>query len=488
MAHDIPELRDYQIAHLAFFMHAERALDLSDPAVGKTPPACVWMYWLWTERQTKSAFVMPKSLLAKNRLEVLRFTGLDGDQVVIVEGTVKQRAKQMASTSGVIFLLGATCYANNWRELQRLQPQLSAVAVDEFHLCFAGATSQRTAEFWHSMDKHRSKHFKYFLAMTGSLIDGKLSSAYPAIHVIEPMYYASYDAFMLEHAYVDDYGRALSWYNVEKIKTILGRHAVRRTFTQAYGPEAKVIIPEICQMSAKQQAAYDEFEETALLELESSFLDGTVPAVAAIRCRQIMGAPEIHGIHKPGELTGKDERLKIHLGHCQETGKQMIIFASLQAEIERIHEMVKKMGMTVGMIHGGVSSSRRMAIDQQFQAGTLQIIVGSPATAAVGFNWGTADLMAFASLDYKDSNFIQGYRRAIRGTRATPLLIYVLQYETKVENRILEIVEEKSRLSQSVQEDKEVFSLRAPSVVVERISKSHPYIAPNKPIRMADFR
>ena len=54
-----------------------------------------------------------------------------------------------------------------------------------------------------------------------------------------------------------------------------------------------------------------------------------------------------------------------------------------------------------------------------------------------------------------------GAGRAIRGQRKTPLLIYVLRYaESAVEDRILDIIEEKSKLASSVEEGKEVFQLR----------------------------
>ena len=118
------------------------------------------------------------------------------------------------------------------------------------------------------------------------------------------------------------------------------------------------------------------------------------------------------------------------------------------------------MGLKVGLINGKVQAKDRAIIDQKFCAGEIQVLVGSPATAAVGYNWGFVDTIVFVSMDYKDSNFIQGYRRAIRGVRDKPLLIYILQYESKVEDRILEIVEAKSRLSNQVDETKEVLSLR----------------------------
>lgn len=81
--------------------------------------------------------------------------------------------------------------------------------------------------------------------MTGTLIDGRLSSAYPAIRVIEPRYYASYKNFLYQHAITDDFGTVIEWTNHAKIKRILAREAVAMTFEEAYkGSPKPIIIPE----------------------------------------------------------------------------------------------------------------------------------------------------------------------------------------------------------------------------------------------------
>ncbi len=451
-------LRDYQVADLSFYMRSPRCLALSDPSCGKTPSVCVYAYHLWENLGEKSVWAQPPSLLEKNFQELLAFTPFTEDDIVIVDGTKAKRLKLMANPSGKVFLMGFQCFSDNWEYLLGQQPEINALLVDEIHMGYGGSTSRRTANMWlamHRIDK--------FLGMTGTIIDGKLSSAYPSIHVINPLYYGSYGGFMLDHAITDTYGNVVAWRNPEMIKNILRRHAIRHTFEEIHGKEAKVVIPERVKMAPKQLEAYREFETQALLELEDDWLDGTIPAVHAIRCRQIMAHPHTFGILDDNEPTGKDERLRVHLEDHKQSGNPLVIFASLVPEQERIAKIARSMGLKAGLINGKVSAKARGIIDRKFCSGEIQVLVGSPATAAVGYNWGFVETIVFVSFDYKDSNFIQGYRRAIRGRKDKPLLIYVLQYESKVEDRILEIVEVKSRLSQQVDESKEVFRLRAES-------------------------
>ena len=97
-----------------------------------------------------------------------------------------------------------------------------------------------------------------------------------------------------------------------------------------------------------------------------------------------------------------------------------------------------------------ISAARRGQIDDDFQAGLLDIVIASAATASVGFNWGHLDTIIFISIDFMDSSFLQGYRRAMRGVRTSPLLIYVMEYEKSVDQRIFQIVEIKSAMAVEV--------------------------------------
>lgn len=449
------QLRDYQVADLAFYMANPRSGNFSDPGTGKTPPTCVYIGWRWTTHQVRTIWTMPKSLLKKNLDELFIFTDLKPSDVIIVDGTPAQRDRQMRSDAKV-FLMGFDCFARNWHTLVTYHPDIDMLVGDEWHLGFKTDGSQRTQSMYQFMNRT-----KFLVAMTGTIIDGRLDTAYPLISVCRPGHYDSHFGFMLAHAIENDYGQVVAWRNPEKIGRIFKSMAIRHTFEEAYGPEAKVIVHEMCQMAPKQREAYEEFEETALLELEDSFLDGTLPATNLIRCRQLMEHPQIFGppLDKI-KTTGKEDRLQIHLEDHKRTDKPLVIFSAMTEQHDRLVKQCEVMGFRVGMIDGRVSSKRRADIDEQFQAGELDIVIASAATAGVGFNWGHVDHVVFISLDYMDSNFVQAYRRAIRGKRDTPLLITVMEYENSVDQKIFQIVEKKSALAHAVDQTKERIQLR----------------------------
>lgn len=98
-------LRVDQVADLSIYIRDRKVLNLSDPGTGKTPSVCVMQYFRWNEEGNGTVWVMPKSLLRKNKRELLRFTNFNKDQVVIVDGTPKQVEAQLKSGAAV-FLMG----------------------------------------------------------------------------------------------------------------------------------------------------------------------------------------------------------------------------------------------------------------------------------------------------------------------------------------------------------------------------------------------
>jgi SNF2 family DNA or RNA helicase len=450
-------LWDDQIVDLTFYMSRPRCGNFSDPGTGKTPPTCVYMSWLWTEKKVRTIWVMPKSLLKKNLDELLLWSDFTEEDVIIVDGTPVKRAKQM-QTDAKVFIMGFDCFARNWPQLVKLHPDINALVGDEWHLGFKSDDSQRTQSLYRFMERT-----KYLVAMTGTIVDGRLDTAFPLIQLCEPGHYNSHFGFLLAHAIENSYGQIVAWRDPGRIGKIFKKMAIRRSFEQTYGPEAKILVHELCQMDPKQREAYTEFEETALLELEDSWLDGSLPGVNLIRCRQLMEHPQTFG--EPLDKikrTGKEERLIIHLEDHKRTGKPLVIFGAFTPQHDRVFQICQEMGFRVKVINGKVSAAKRSQIDEDFRAGKLDVVIASGATAGVGYNWGHVDHIIFMSLDYMDSSFVQAYRRAIRGKRETPLLITVMEYENSMDQKTFEIVEKKSALSSAVDETKERIKLRGP--------------------------
>lgn len=450
---DKPALREDQLVDLTFGIANKRVGFLHDPGVGKTPPVCVLLYWHATQGR-RSIWTQPKSLLKKNYDELLRFTHFRPEDIVIVDGNAKEVGRAIASDAKV-FLVGFDRLKRSWSDLRTAHPDIEVIAVDEWHMGYSTHGSQRTQ---HLYDIMRSPKM-WLIGMTGTLIKGRLSSAYPLFHMIEPRYYAGLKDFMRQHAIVDAYDNVVGWQGHDKIAAIAAKHCIRRSFTDVYGPEAKVIFTERCEMSPKQRGTYKEFEDKAVLELEDDMLTAVNGGVFVLRCRQIMQHPETWGLAE-GEKTGKDELLEVHLEDHKNDGKPIVIFACFVPEQERLVKLVQSKGMTVALLNGNTPTKRRAQIDEDFRAGKIQVLVGSPAVATVGFNWQHVDHCVFTSISYMDDEFYQAYRRFIRGKRETPLRITVLEYAKSIDQRLFRIIQRKSADANKV-DGREVYVLGA---------------------------
>lgn len=338
----------------------------------------------------------------------------------------------------------------HWEHMLKCHPDIDLLMLDEAHLGIKRPGSATVDAMWHV-----NRHVSRFYPMTGSLPDGQLDSLFPIIHAIEPIYYGSHEGFLNKHAaYIDDYGRVQGWVQTEDLKSILKRHSTCRTFTECYGEEPVVFIHELVEVGPKARAEYDKFHKEAMLELEDGdIIDGTLPGVAVIRARQILAHPETMGIAK-GEVTGKDERLKIFANE----GQKLVVFAALKPEQRRCKELLEAEGLRVGLINSDVPKKDRDKVDLAFRDGRLDAVVASAPTAGVGYDWEVADHMVNVSVDYQDVNFLQAYRRGSRGTRTTTLRVTSLEYEDTIDRRLYDILAEKSALANRVDDTRTVLS------------------------------
>lgn len=461
------DLRPDQIEDLGFTIVNPKCLLMHEPGVGKTPIVVVRQWMRWSEQGARTVWVMPKSLLKKNRDEILRFTPFGEEDVAIIDGTPKKVQAALASNAKV-FLVGP----DRFRMLDgKLPAGVKAIDVDEFHMCFKGPTSQRTQTFLQAVRKMSDA-----ILMSGTLVDGRLDSAWPAIHAMSGQYYPlGYRQFLAAHAILDEYDRPVAWRNHERVGKILAKHGVRRTFADVYGHQEIVTQVETVQMHARQRELYDELAEQAMVELEEVMVDGTVPGVSVIRARQIMEHPEAfpdprgEGYNPidllDGALNGKLERLQIMVEDHAQRGTPFVIFAAFVAQQDRIFQLVEEAGVKVELMNSIKSARQRSQIDEQFRAGKIQAIVTSPPIAGVGFNWqfwgpkkDEVCHAIFASLTYLDTDYSQAVRRFVRAKRARPLRVSVLAYEDSIDDRMMKIIEVKSKDANKVDATREVIS------------------------------
>ena len=460
-------LRLDQVADLGFYIQQKKCMNLSDPGTGKTPSVVVNQYRRLQDGM-KTAWVQPKALIDKNVQEIIRFTGLREKDIAVVDGTPAQIQRALLSDAG-IYLLGPDRLKKTYGALH--EQGVKALDVDEIHMCFGGATSARTVAFFELM-----RFMDECVLMSGTLVNGRLDTAYPAIQAIEPRYYPfGYDQFMGAHAYLDEYNRPIAWHGHSRIGEICGRHGIRRTFESIFGKQEVVFETQWVSMHPEQRRLFDKFRDEAFLELEKFMIDGTLPGVAMTRARQLMEHPNLFpDLTDPkaprvnligAERPAKEQALEIHFEDHKRLGTPVIVFAFYVPQQRRIVELAQSMGLRAAMMNGECTRAEKKAVDEQFRAGLLDVIVISPAVGSVGFNWQfwgplqiEVDHVIFASLGFMDSDFAQGFRRAIRQARLKALRVTTLAYYDSTDLRMMGILIRKSKDANLVDPTRDVIS------------------------------
>ena len=441
------ELRPYQIEDLSFYISNKKCLNRSDTGVGKTPPTCVMFKYVSDYEHGSSIWVMPKSLLGKNAEELINWTGLS---TLIYRGK-PTKDKWRGEQFDVILTTADTLMAHYETIRLMLKKKLTLIACHDGRLSSSSITSKR-CEFFVAL----SRKIDRVIFATATVIQGRLDSSFPILHTIEPRYYGHHRSFLDQHCVRDSFtNKVVGWRNSEKVGKLLEKHSISHTFREAYGEKNVVYIPVSIELDPKHRKAYEEFETLATLELDDeSVLSATEMGVHTIRCRQLLACPELLGL-KIAEI-GKDLWLFENILSGQ--FNRVVIFTSIRGEQERVFKLVSEKGFTVELINGTVSGEKRVKIDEAFRRGEVQVLIASPITAGVGYNWSLMDVCVFLTPDSLDSRFSQAVARGIRGVREIALPVYVTQYQRTIEQKVLGIIQKKSILAHAVDSRKEVLS------------------------------
>lgn len=459
------KLRDYQIGDLSYLIGKRKALLMHDPGTGKTPPACLFMWYVWSKHRKKTQWAMPTHLMKKNKEELLKWSNFTDEEVAIIDGTPKQKEKLRNDSRVKVFITsfpGLVKKDKKGTAAWKYYAETDLIVIDEFHKYFSNHESEATQELYRCM---RTKNF--FCGMSGTVIKGRLDSAYPMIQIIEPRFYGNYFDFLAQHAIKDYWGKIIGWRNYDKIRQVLGHIGRRTAFEDVFGERDIVFFIEEIDMGATQKKLYMQFKAMGMVELEKVILEGSNEGVNLLRLRQILAHPERISVPMERDEKGKitrfeivdasggvdterDERIKLHIQDHIDNKEPLVIISTLIPEQQRLYELANEMGMKTALINSTVANKDRWKIDEDFQAGRIQCVVGSPSTMGTGFNWSHINHILVAGLDFAADDFIQILMRGFRGKRKQPLKATLIQYKSSVEQHLDRVLDTKSRESHTI--------------------------------------
>lgn len=126
---------------------------------------------------------------------------------------------------------------------------------------------------------------------------------------------------------------------------------------------------------------------------------------------------------------------------------QMLLWAVYMPEIEGLLWHLKRMGLKIGQLHGGVPEERRQPIVDEFERGGLDIICGNASTGGMGYTMMRATVNMFYSNTFKAIDRVQAEDRCWGQGQDNHVTVVDFAAEHTIDYTILRALEDKQDLS-----------------------------------------
>ncbi len=214
-----------------------------------------------------------------------------------------------------------------------------------------------------------------------------------------------------------------------------------------------------CVMSPEQKRAYDELKAWYRTQLSTRLdADGTATTTgnnafmvleALLRLRQAACHPALITGSDPNAPSAKLDELESRLVEIMEEGSKALVFSQFTSFLAIIQKRLEAKGIRTLMLDG--TTRNRKEVVAQFQNDKdIPVFLISLKAGGVGLNLTAAEYVFLTDPWWNPAVEAQAIDRAHRIGQTRPVFAYRLVCEDTVEQRILELQDEKRRLANAV--------------------------------------
>jgi SNF2 family DNA or RNA helicase len=203
-------------------------------------------------------------------------------------------------------------------------------------------------------------------------------------------------------------------------------------------------------LTEEQRMFYEKMRKESLMETESGTVTAKNSAILLNKLLQISAGAVKNNDGNVIEIGCKDRIDQLMEIFHETPQKKLVIFATYRATIEMLMRELTKKGVHAACIHGDVAQNLRAAHIENFQRGSLQVLVLQPQSSAHGITLTASSTIVWFSLIPSNELFQQGNARIVRAGQTRKTMIYMF-VSTKAERHIAKILETKGDMSNEVQ-------------------------------------
>jgi len=420
----------HQRETMTLYAKGTNCLNGSEPGTGKTPPTIEHI-----KRIGGRATVVCPSYLTRNwQREFKRFADLD--------------ASIYPDTSKPITLISA----DSIHKCAAVFQQLNVLVVDEAHM-FGSIKTRRTKALHHYVKEYKPKQV---ILMTGTPLKSRVPQLYSLLLLLD------YGKGSFHNRYPSLFQFCMHFCEMKKIR--MGS----KEFTQFEGLKNAGQLRDhlkpwwvryrLEQLVDMPRVTYSEVEaDTHLgdldllmsgdLETELSAAVGAPEGWAAIDLSQIVSDHVMRA-----KAASARAKVPVTVSFAQDLLEQdagpLVIFSAHVAPVAEIAEALAK-GRTVAKITGAVSPKERDRIVQDFQAGKIDVLVGTISACCTGITLTKSNIVIFNDKSYDVSENVQAVGRIRRVSQTKPCLVYEV-VSKGIDQRISRLLREKEKLMKEV--------------------------------------
>ena len=329
------------------------------------------------------------------------------------------------------------------KALNKGKNKFDMIIFDEIHTC-KSPTSQQGKNLL------KLKSAKYKIGATGTLLMNNPLDVYMPLKWIGAES-ASYTNFKYYYClYGGQFNNELLGYrNLDVLKHMLSTCTLRRDKSLLNLPP-KTIINEMVDMPDRQRKFYEDVKAGVIDEVDKVKLRPSVLLSMVMRLRQATAYPGI--LSTENIPSGKIDRCCDLVEQIVSDGNKVVIFSTFKETLDALNNALQPYNPLIGT--GDIPDEIISQNVDKFQNDDKnKIFLGTWQKCGTGLTLTAATYMIFIDTPWTDAAFEQACDRIYRIGTTKPVTIYNLITNDSIDERVLEIVNDKAALSDYVIDD-----------------------------------
>ena len=283
--------------------------------------------------------------------------------------------------------------------------------------------------------------------LTGTPIENRLSELWNLFDFMMPGYLFTHHAFVekLEKPII----KSKNAEAMSQLRRLVQPFMLRRLKADVLKelPAKQEYIRRICLTDEEKKLYYANVQAT-LADIDQG--EGKLQILAALtRLRQVCCDPNLCYEN----YTGATSKLDACVELCESmvaNGHQILLFSQFTSMLERLHERLDAMHISNFTLQGSTSKEKRASLVKAFNAGEASVFLISLKAGGTGLNLTAADVVIHFDPWWNQAAQDQATDRAHRIGQMAHVQVYKLIAKDTIEEKILELQEQKRALLDTV--------------------------------------